>query len=369
MAINSVGITAAIRAAILSLTPISIPGSVYVVDNPSNAPMTVGGITLPPNSVYICSYNYPAYAAWTAVTTTVNGMPATSWQISSVSQAIFSKKSLGCSYAPSCILVGSVSGTTLTVSNVSSGTLVAGQTLLNSLTGQPYTNNGANVTITGGSGTSWTLNLTPGTLTGATLWTGTTNAVVDPSYPSLPQPSYSITFTTPVQIPVNVQVTLAAASNPPSSALSLLQASTGVIAAFTGADGLLPASQIGATTYSSRFYSTVAGLLPASTVIGIQIGATAAAFNGALSGNALTVNSLTSGALAVGQTLYWTGCQGSSGTGPLPTIVSGSDTSWVISTASLTASAVAMTATVMGNSQPININQISTMGSVYLVLQ
>jgi hypothetical protein len=256
VAINANGIAASIKAAILALTPTFIPGSVYVVDNPSSVSITQGGIVLPPNSVYVAAYNFLANAPWTQVNTTINGVITPTWPISSVAQAIFAKKSLGCSYAPSAIINGTVTGLaplTLTVNSTSSGQVAIGQTLLNAaLGGVPYMNGTTPVVITGGSAPNWTMNLSPGTITAATLWLGTTNTVVDPTYPT-PQPSYNITFTIPVQVQINIQVTLAQASNPPQNAQTLLQASTGLPLAFSGLDGYPPVSQIGATVFASRF--------------------------------------------------------------------------------------------------------------------
>lgn len=254
VAINANGIAASIKAAILALTPTFIPGSVYVVDNPSSVSITQGGIVLPPNSVYVAAYNFLA---------------------SSVAQAIFAKKSLGCSYAPSAIINGTVTGgapLTLTVNSTSSGQVAIGQTLLNAaLGGVPYMNGTTPVVITGGSAPNWTMNLSPGTITAATLWLGTTNTVVDPTYPT-PQPSYNITFTTPVQVLINIQVTLAQASNPPQNAQTLLQASTGLPLAFSGLDGYPPVSQIGATVFASRFYTTVAQTIPGASIVSILVG-------------------------------------------------------------------------------------------------
>lgn len=275
VAINANGIAASIKAAILALTPTSIPGSVYVVDNPSSVSITQGGIVLPPNSVYVAAYNFPAYAPWTQVNTTINGVITPTWPISSVAQAIFAKKSLGCSYAPSAIINGTVTGVaplTLTVNSTSSGQVALGQTLLNAaFGGVPYMNGTTPVVITGGSAPNWTMNLSPGTITAATLWLGTTNTVVDPTYPT-PQPSYNITFTIPVQVPINIQVTLAQASNPPQNAQTLLQASTGLPLAFSGLDGYPPVSQIGATVFASRFYTTVAQTIPGASIVSILVG-------------------------------------------------------------------------------------------------
>lgn len=74
-------------------------------------------------------------------------------------------------------VVGQVTGgapTTLTLASVSSGTVAIGQTLCNA-NGVPYMNGSTPVTITGGSGLSWTLNLTPGVISaGTTMQTGAT---------------------------------------------------------------------------------------------------------------------------------------------------------------------------------------------------
>ena len=226
------------------------PSSVYVFDNSSNVAVTQGGITVPGNSIYVSAYGGSAAL---------------------ISQAIWIKKSLGCSYAPSAIFVGSVSGVTLTVTSVSSGALAIGQTLLSAPSSLPYFNAGAPVTIIGGAGTSWTLSATPGTLSGITMWSATTVTTYDTTFPS-PQPTYYVSYTQPVAVPINVQVTLAAASYPPSNSLALLQASSGLALAFTGADGGSPVAQIGATVYASRFYTTVAQVIPGASIISVLIG-------------------------------------------------------------------------------------------------
>ena len=70
-------IHAAVAASGQSLAPPVVPSSVLVVDNPSAATVTVGGLHLNPHSVYVA---------------TIGGDPA------SIAQAIWTKKSLGCDY-------------------------------------------------------------------------------------------------------------------------------------------------------------------------------------------------------------------------------------------------------------------------------
>jgi hypothetical protein len=265
VAANASNTSQAIKAAILSLTPLSYPSSVYVVDNPLSVSNVVGGITLPPNSVYVAAYGYQQ-SGWSSSSS--NAVPI------GVATAVWTKKSLGCTYAPSAIFVGSTLGTSLTVSSVTSGTLAIGQTLQTNA-GIPYvTSAGAQITIASGSGTAWVLSGIPsgGNIAGGTtMWSGSTSVVYDQTYASS-QPSYNVTFTVPVTLSINIQVTLASASNPPSNALALLQSSTGLQTAFSGNDGYAPVSQIGVTVYASRFYTTIAQVIPGASIVSVLIG-------------------------------------------------------------------------------------------------
>jgi hypothetical protein len=265
VAANASNTSQAIKAAIVSLTPLSTPSSVYAIDNPLAVSSVVGGVTLPPNSVYVAAYGY-AQSGWSS--TSANAVPI------GVATAVWTKKSLGCSCAPSAIFVCSTSGTNMTVSSVTSGSIVAGQTLQNS-SGVPYlTSGGAQITVVSGSGTSWVISGAPvaGNISGGTtVWSGTTSVVYDQTYLSS-QPAYNVTYTVPVTVPINIQVTLASASNPPSNALTILQSASGLPTAFSGADGLPPVSQIGVAAYASRFYPTIAQAIPGASIVSVLIG-------------------------------------------------------------------------------------------------
>jgi len=255
VALNASQSSASVRGAVLgtcaALVPPQVPSSVYCYENATNAALVTGGLTLPPNSLYVC---------------VSGGNPG------AIANAIWTKKSQGCSYSPSAIFNASVTGPALTVNSVTSGALAIGQTLI-SAAGIPYvTGGGAIVTITAGSGTAWTLSGTPSVaITGITAWSANVVVVPDTAY-AAPQPLYNVFYTVPYAVPINIQVTLAAAANPPSNALALLQASTGLATAFTGADGGAPVAQIGATVYGSRFNQTIAGVLPGIPILSVLVG-------------------------------------------------------------------------------------------------
>jgi hypothetical protein len=282
VSINSLGLAASIKAAILALTPVSYPASVYVVDNPANVPVPIGGLTLPANSVYIASVGYQEFLPWSPIQVGQGGVTKTAYPISSVAQAIFTKKSLGCCFAPGGIatLATTCSTTSLLVNNPSTGFVVAPQTLIQAGTNQPYLSSAGNgsvpIQIVASSGNSCTLNFPPATpiTSGTTVWFGSAFQVSDPTYPS-PQPSYLMVFTEPLNIGIYIQVTLAAASNPSPQAASMLSGNQpgipGLPASFAGTDGLPAVSQIGATVYASRFYPQIAATLPGVAILSVFV--------------------------------------------------------------------------------------------------
>ena len=71
-------------------------------------------------------------------------------------------------------------------------------------------------------------------------------------------PSYNVTTTVASQLVINAAVTIPNSVSVPSNAGALI--TQAYDNAFSGADGGPPASQIGATTYASRFYAGIAAL-------------------------------------------------------------------------------------------------------------
>ncbi len=252
VAINSSGNLSAIRAAVLasgaSLTPSQTPSDAYVVENFTNAAQTIGGMNVPANSIYVA---------------VVGG------NLAAIAQAIWSKKDVGCGYAASAYFTGSITGTVLTVTAVSSGTLAVGQEIAG--TGIPTGVTIASLgTGTGGTGTYNLSSAGAGTIPSEAMNSATAIYVPDTSY-AVPQPTYRVTFTVAISTPINVQVTLAAGSNPPANALALLSdPSSGLVMAFTGADGGSPA-HIGGSVYGSRFYPTIAQILPGVPIVSVLV--------------------------------------------------------------------------------------------------
>jgi len=240
-----------IRAAVLAsgkgLTPPQVPTDVYPYENFTAAAQVVGGITVPPHSIYVA---------------VAGGDPT------SIATAIWAKKSQGCGFAPSAAFTGSIAGSTLTVSAVDSGIITVGQEVEG--TGIPA---GTYITAlgtgTGGTGT-YTLSQAVGTLSSRAMDSAQVIYVPDTSL-AVPYPVYRVAYTVPVATPINIAITLAAASNPPANALALLSSSTGLVQAFTGADGGAP-QRIGQTVYASRFYPTIQQLLPGVSILSVQVG-------------------------------------------------------------------------------------------------
>lgn len=241
-------------------------------------------------------------------------------------------------FTPAATINGSISGTTLTVANVLSGTVVIGQTV----TGASGTNTGvsAGTVITGGSGASWTVNnsqtvaLTGMNLGGVVVPAnalyvaavgGDTTAVATaiwnkkspgcPYYPgnttvviydtnvqvAPPGQPYTVVYETPFSLPFVVEVNIAASPSVPSTATAQIQAA--VIAAFAGTDGGQRA-RIGSAVFASRFYSGINALGPWAEIVSLFIGtpnspaaqvtaSAGASFTGTGSGTNLTVTSVT----------------------------------------------------------------------------
>ena len=236
--------------------------SVYVTENPSNLAVTFGGVVLAPNSIYV------------AVQAGALGIAP-----SIIANAIWMSKSVGCNYTPSVMFTATLSSNLLVVSAVASGFLLTGQTLI----GGPFTAamgitiTGQTLGTTGGVGT-YTISSAAYTIgVGTALTASQVVAVTDTSY-SIPQPIYYVQYTTPQQVPIYVQVTLASSANPPNNALQIIQGAVsgtlGLQAALTGADGG-PAAAIGGTVFGSRFYQTILAGIPTAEILSVLVNTSA----------------------------------------------------------------------------------------------
>lgn len=144
-----------------------------------------------------------------------------------------------------------------------------------------------------------------------------------------PLPTYEVTFERPKPLPILFSVFLANNSGIPSDGTQQIQ--DAIIAAFAGADGGARA-RIASIIYASRYYAPVAALGSWAQIINIQIGSLntpAAEVTGSIAGTTLTVTSVASGALAIGQTISDDGQ--SPAVLPGTKIIAGSHPTWTLS--------------------------------------
>ncbi len=208
--INSLGSLPSVLGAVLAIPNVV---DAYVVENVNDVATTIGGVSLNPHSLYVC---------------TSGGDP------DAIAYAIWSKKAPGCGYNGT---------TTVVVYDTNSG----------------YT---------------------------------------------APYPAYQVSFQIAQPLPIMFNVNIVQGVSVPNDATTQIQ--NAIIDAFAGNDDGPPA-RIGTTLFASRFYSTVAKLGSWAQIISLKVGSTntpSAVFTGSISGVTLTVTSVASGALAIGQRLY-----------------------------------------------------------------
>lgn len=196
-------------------------------------------------------------------------------------------------------------------------------------------------------------------------YTGNTpQTVVDPNPQYASPPSYTVSFQTASNTPIFFSVSIKNSSAVPSNALSLIQ--TAFDNAFSGADGgVVP--RIGAMLFASRFYAGIASLGSWAQIISITMGCInnpSTQFTGSISGNTLTVSSVASGALAIGQFLADSAGNIVSGT----QITAGSGTSWTVSIAQTVTSETMFGCVANLNDVTMNINQEPTFAAANVTL-
>lgn len=230
VALNSRGSLPSIRAAVLAVSGVL---DAYTNENDTAAPVTIGGFTLAPNSLYVA---------------------VAGGDDDDVAHAIWTRKAPGCAY------------------------------------------------------------------------NGNTTVAVEDTNPGLspPYPSYNVTFERPSELAILFSVVILDSPQVPSNAVTLIQ--DAIIAAFAGVDGGTRA-RIGSTILASRFYAPVALLGPWALIQSLTIGsvnAPDAVMRGHIAGVTLTLDSVTSGAVAIGQTVVGPGV--SDGT----VITAGASLSWTV---------------------------------------
>lgn len=248
------------------------------------------------------------------------------------------------SYNPTAQVVGSITGSTLTVTSVVSGAVAVGQSVNLTPTGG-FAISGvtlpAGITITSGSGSSFGLSGSATVPAGTTInlggviiapntcyiavaggdsetiaqvilskkgpgcgYTGnTTVTAYDTATPYVaPGIAYPITFEVPTDIEVYFLVALVNNSAIPSDGAAQIQAA--IISAFNGEDGGTPA-QIGATVQASRFVAGITGLGTwaqlKSLTVGTSADSAACSFTASIAGQVMTVTAVASGSLSLNQ--------------------------------------------------------------------
>jgi hypothetical protein len=233
---NSLGSLPSILGAVLSVPNVI---DAFVTENDTGSPVTIGGVTLNPNSLYV------GVAGGTAA---------------DIAEAIWLHKAPGCAYT---------GNTTVTVLDTSKGYV------------PPY-------------------------------------------------PAYSVTYETVADLAILFQINLLDNGQVPANATTLVQ--NAIVSAFGGTDVVGQRPKIGTKLLASRFYPTIAALGPWAQIVDILIGsnnAPSVVFVGSISGSTLTVSSISSGAVAIGQTLFDT-------TGnilPGTMVTGGSGSTWTVSVA------------------------------------
>lgn len=189
------------------------------------------------------------------------------------------------------------------------------------------------------------------------------------AYDSNPLYSAPIPYTIKFNINPGLQILFAVniVSSPlvPSNAATLIQ--TAIINAFAGNDGG-PRARIGALLLASRYVAPIAALGAWAQIRSLFIGsnndADLVTFTAAISGTTLTVGSVSSGTLAIGQTL-------SDAAGHIPEgvrIVSGSGSSWVLNTSLTVTSETMYAAAAIEDETQVNANQTPSVAAANIVV-
>lgn len=160
------------------------------------------------------------------------------------------------------------------------------------------------VAVVGGEATSIAQAIWTKKAPGA-AYNGNTSVTVEDTSPTYnpPYPSYSVSFEIPPALPFVFDIELTNNNSVPANAAALIQAA--IITAFAGGDGG-PRARVGSTVYASRFYSTVASLGTWVALKSVKIGSVntpLAIFTASVATNVMTVTAITSGTLAIGQTI------------------------------------------------------------------
>jgi hypothetical protein len=316
-------------------------------------------------------------------------------------------------YNAAAQVVGSITGTVLTVTSVASGTVQVGQTIslapgsnasgITLAGGVTITSNG---TGTGGTGTynisasstvptNTTIELGGNVLNRRSIfvcvsggaaadiaqaiwnkkppgcgYTGSTTVTVYDTSQPYPAPGipYSVSYQVATASNVWVNVTIVNGPTVPSNALAQITAA--IQAAFSGADNGLPA-QIGQNFLASRLYAGIAALGPWAQIAALGLGsdanASSAVVTGSIAGTTLTVSAVSSGTLAIGQAVTGSGVAPGTFITALGSGAGGTGTYTVSVSQSVSSTSMTTYATSSSNVQ-MAVNQMPTFAAANLTL-
>lgn len=197
-------------------------------------------------------------------------------------------------------------------------------------------------------------------------YTGNTTVTAYDANPLYEAPiAYSVTYEIPAALDFIVVVTIVNSSAVPSNALALIQAA--VLSGFSGSDGGSRA-RIGSTVYALRYASDIVALGPWAQLVSIGLGTTTTpdvVFTGSISGTTLTVGSVASGAVAIGQYIAGTNVAAST------VITAGSGSTWTVNQSQISASATINGYGATDADETCPINQVPALANptICLVLQ
>jgi hypothetical protein len=144
-------------------------------------------------------------------------------------------------------------------------------------------------------------------LPGCPMIGNTTATVLDSNSGYSTPPAYTIKFQTALPQEFVMLVSISNSTAVPSTAATLIRAA--MLLAFSGSDGG-PRARIGSTLHAARFYGGVAGLGAWANIVAIKLGSTGApkaTFQASIASTLMTVTSMTSGVIGVGQTIKGAG--------------------------------------------------------------
>lgn len=190
---------------------------------------------------------------------------------------------------------------------------------------------------------------------------GNTTVVVSgsPLLYSAPLPTYNITFERPPALPIFFAVNIANNSQVPANAITQVQ--NAIINAFGGGDGGQRA-RIGSTIYALRYVSPIIALGTWAQVISLGVGSAnnpGAVFTAAIAGTTMTVASVASGTIAIGQSVT----DASGNVLPGTTITAGSGLSWTVSISQTVGSETMSSFVPNRQDLQVNANQVPTINA------